>query len=96
MYYDNSDKSELNRDSLCALNVNQIVRNAYTPIYALRVSNFTRCPNGARNEIRGTSDREYDMYDKREITRVRNINVDILISILVILSMQGLIRWSAT
>lgn len=75
----------------------------YTDLLALGELEFRSMHKSSakREPVRGrfdTSEREYDMYDKREIriTRVHNINVDILISILVILSMQGLIRRSAT
>lgn len=75
------------------------MRNAYSrahSIYALRArvsldARIERVTRGcAADSVPG--DREYGIHDKRVsgITRVRNINVDILISILVILSVQRL------
>lgn len=101
-YYDNlgAGVCELNGNSLCALNVNLTVRNACSHTHR-----STHCELGFRSMyesrwaadlVPATGNTTY-LYDKRkiEIMRVRNINVDILISILVILSTQGLIRWSA-
>jgi len=71
------------------------LRIANSSFRSIHESNTQRESLDGRFDV---GDRGYGMYDKREngITRVRDINVDILISILIILSMQGLIQWSAT